>query len=148
MYDFNPGTNISCFTSLGAPVNGENVIFLPWNREENNKCSSSALKPTDPGCILLAVLFPSIRGALCRSSSSGCSQLCFGGSCCSRVRRSDYLVPASPLSTSKGCYWSSCLVPGTSVLQIWWESLWQLFLRLCGYLGTKILQKLKVCLHV
>lgn len=51
-----------------------------------------------------------------------------------------------PLSTSKGCCWSFYLVPGTSVLRIRWKPFWQLFLYLCAYLGTKTLQKVKLCL--
>lgn len=38
------------------------------------------------------------------------------------------------------------LVPGTSVLQIRWKPFWQLFLYLFAYLGTKTLQKVKLCL--
>lgn len=113
-----------------------------------SECWSLALKPRDSGCVLLAVLFPSIRGALCPSISSGCSQLCFGCDCCSHVKRNDYVAPTLPLSTSKGCYWSSYSVPGTSVLQIWWKSFWQLFLHPCGYLSSKILQKLKLCVFI
>lgn len=82
------------------------------------KCSSLALKPTDSGSILLAVLFPSIRGALCPSISNGCSQLCFGCDRCSHVKRDDYLAPTLPLSTSEGCYWWSYLAAISSSLWI------------------------------
>lgn len=82
----NPGTRVSWFTSLRVSVNGENIIFELWKGEESNKCWSLALKLADSGCILLAVLFPSIRGALCPSIPNSCSQLCFGCDGCFYVK--------------------------------------------------------------
>lgn len=63
-----------------------------------------------------------------------------------KKKKCDYLALTLPLSTSKGCCWSFYLVPGTSVLRIRWKPFWQLFLYLCAYLGTKTLQKVKLCL--
>lgn len=67
MCGFRPGSQISRYTPLKAPANGENVIFLLGEGEENKRWSL-ALKPTDLGCILLAVPFPTVRGTLFRPS--------------------------------------------------------------------------------
>lgn len=135
------------------------MLSFWYGRGREKKTSARAQpfgpKPTDSGCILLAVLFPNIRGALCPSISDGCSQLCFACDCCSCVfflfiqekkkKKCDYLALTFAFVNIQRLL-LVILVPGTSVLQIRWKPFWQLFLYLFAYLGTKTLQKVKLCL--
>lgn len=137
MRGFSPRPSIRGFTSPRAPVNKERD-YLPVREGRGRRqalelsfwaaASGSRLCPV--GCAVPA-------GTV---SLSRHMQLPTAGCCCSCVKE-EQLSGTRIACVSIQRLLLVVLVRGTSVLQIWWKSFWQLFLHLFGYLTTKALQK-------